>query len=177
MLATGTETEVAAGIDLQLVALGTFRGDQYHTERRTGTVNGSGRSVFQYGYIFDIRRIDAGQLRRAHRHIVNQDKRVVTVDGTHTTDIQRRSLVGTTASTRNVQVRDQTLQTDIDVRDGPVDNILITDSLYRTGKVHFLLHAITYHNHLVQRLGILLQRNVEYSLSADTDFLSHISDI
>ena len=47
----------------------------------------------------------------------------------------------------------------------------------RSGKIHFFLHTITYHNNFIQRFGILSQDDTETSFSIDWKSLRSITNI
>ena len=157
-----------------LVLSRLFGGDQYDPESTTRPIDGSRSGIFQDRHASDIVRV---QHRGITFHTVDQDQCATTLpDRSRTADIITRRTGRLAVSQLDVQVGDRTLQGLCHVGNGTIVKHFAGHLFDGSGQVHFLLCAITDHDHFVQRLCIFHQDHFQLFLSFQCDFFRDISD-
>ena len=150
--------------------------DKDDTKRRTRSVDGGRRSVLQDGKSLDILRQQTVQLFSIRGYAVDQDQRAAAIDGGLATDVDLCSLTRFTTGEIDVQVRDHSLQALGYIGDRTGFQLFGVDLVYRTGEVHFALHAITDNDDFLQVLGVFFKDNAKRRFSVHLDLLGLIPD-
>ena len=147
------DTEVTRVVHLQrLVFLTVLGGDDDHTIGGTRTVDSTRSSILEHLNGLDIVRREIAD-GCTHWHTVDYIERSGGAERTDTTDANR--WVGARLSVRcDLHARHLTFEhcRDVGVRNF-LEFIRIHDR-YRTRKVCFLLHTITYYNHLIEHVSV-----------------------
>ena len=151
-----------------------FGRNENNTPCATGTVNSRSRCIFDDRDALHIIGID-------HTHItlntIDEHKRVTTIDGRITTDVQRSGRTRLSLGRCDIQTGNLALQHIGQVVRCAVLQFLGLDRRNRTGQVHLFLGTVTHHDGLLQDHVVLLHRNVHRTLaSADLDTLCHIAE-
>ena len=166
--------EVAGIGNGSLVFSRLFRGDQHDTESTTCPIDGSRGGIFQDRHAGNIVRV---QHRGIAFHTVDQDQRTTPLsDRSRTADIITRRAGRLAVGQLNVQVGDRTLQGLCHVGNGTIVKHFAGHLFDSSGKIHFLLRAVTDHDHFVQLLHIFHQDHFQLFLSFQCDFFRYISD-
>ena len=157
-----------------LVLSRLFGGDQYDPESTARPIDGSRSGIFQDRHASDIVRV---QHRGITFHTVDQDQCATTLpDRSRTADIITRRTGRLAVSQLDVQVGDRTLQGLCHVGNGTIVKHFAGHLFDSSGQVHFLLRAVTDHDHFVQLLHIFHQDHFQLFLSFQCDFFRDISD-
>ena len=151
-------------------------GDQDHTPCSTATVDGGRSGVLQDGDALDVVRVDEGEV--GDFHAVEEDQRlVVTVDGTHTTDLHRRGCRQVVGVVRDRQARDDTLETFGHIGDRLAAECLVSvDSRDGTRQVDLLLGTETDNHRFGEHLGIICEDDVDHTPAGYSDLLGLVTD-
>ena len=169
-----SETAVEAHRSLTGLVGTRFGRNQNHTLRSGGSVDGSGRSIFQDRDRLNIVGIDHIQLGN---HTVDHNQRGIgRRDRRYTTNIHRIAAARPTRIHRQVQRRIGTLQGHGHVAYRAGVNLLGADGSHGSRQVHLLLGTVAHHNHLVEQLIGIFHPDKNKVLAVDRNILFFITD-
>ena len=165
--------------NVSLAFLATLGGNEDNATCGTGTVDGSG-GILQHGDVLNVVAVHGVQLVDGTSHTVDDDEwRGVAIHGNITTNLESCTF-GTRAGrcTCNGQAWNLTLQGYGSRRYGAVfEHFLTLDLGDGRSKGRLLLLTVTYHHHIVEKTGILLERNLDVAAPRVLDSLGPIADV
>ena len=145
--------------------LRTLGGDEHHTVRRAGTVDGRGCGVLQDGHALDVVRVQEAGV--ALDTVDEHQRAAALADGGLTADVERRGGVRTAVRELEVQVRHTALEHLRQVRVGTSVKGLFSHRFHGSGEVGLLLRAVTDHHGFIQHLGVGSERDVDLLPTVD----------
>ena len=165
--------------NVSLAFLATLGGNEDNATRGTRTIDG-GRGILQHGDVLNVVAVHGVQLVDGTSHTVDDDEwRGVAIHGNITTNLESCTLgTRTGRCTCNGQTRNLTLQGYGSRRYGAVfEHFLTLDLGDGRSKGRLLLLTITYHHHIVEKTGILLERDFDVAALRVLDGLGLIANV
>ena len=157
--------------DSGLACLGALRGDEDNTTSSTCTIDRCG-SVLQHGDALDVVGVQLVQLPCIGINAVDEDEGVAAVNGDTATNADLRILGRTRRGASDGHARNGTLQGCTHVTRGTSLQHFV--AFYHgdgTSQSGFLLSTITYHNDVLQQMGVFGKRDVVRTVLTDNDGL------
>ena len=134
--------------------------DQNDAIRTAGTVNGSRRGVLEHFDRENVGRIKIVDIA-ADGHPIDNVERIAVVDGPHAADAYTNSGTGLAGALRDVHTRHHAFQHIVDASARHTSQVVALHAADGRRDDAFTLNAVTDHHHILQRLDIVLQDDLQ----------------